>query len=73
MPRRAFTHHGGTVTESENGIDPIQDTLSQILVCRRARYGCTGAWSFELGQEETAQRIREDHEKNRCLYRHFPI
>jgi len=62
------------VIESENHTDPrLIDTLSQILVCRRARYGCTGAWSFELGKEDTAQRIREDHENNRCLYRHFPI
>jgi hypothetical protein len=53
--------------------DPVEMTLSQILVCRRARYGCTGAWSFELGHEDTAQKIRTDHETYRCLYRHLPI
>ena len=60
--------------ESENHADPTMiDTLSQILICRRAKYGCHGAWSYELGREDTAQKIRTDHETFRCLYRHLPI
>ena len=51
----------------------IDSSLSQILVCRRAKYGCHGAWSYELGREDTAQKIRTDHETFRCLYRHLPI
>ena len=59
--------------ESDDDVDLLGGSLSQILVCRRAKYGCHGAWSYELGREDTAQRIRTDHEQYRCLYRHFPI
>ena len=49
------------------------DTLSQILVCRRAKYGCTWVISYELGGAETAHRVRIDHEDNLCPFRHFKI
>lgn len=53
--------------------DTLSDTLSQIVVCRRAKYGCVWAWSYQMGGETTARRIRVDHEDNLCLFRHLPI
>lgn len=47
-------------------------TLTSILVCRRARYGCTATWSYQPGGEQIARRIRLDHEQYRCLFRHLP-
>ena len=71
-----YESHIATCPNSARGPMPADvdsSTFSSILVCRRARYGCTWTISYELGGGETAQRMRIDHEDNVCPFRHLPI
>lgn len=53
--------------------DPVEQTLTQLLACRRAPMGCTFLVQFDLGKEATARRIRNDHERHLCPFRHVPL
>jgi hypothetical protein len=50
--------------------DPrIEQTLTQILVCRNARFGCPTAFPYQLGEYESAKQARQLHESELCEYR----
>jgi len=47
----------------------VEQTLTELLVCRRAPRGCTWWVSFSVGQDWLAKRIRTDHEAHQCPLR----
>ena len=50
--------------------DPrIEQTVTQILVCRNARYGCQTAFPYQPGEHAEAKQARLLHERELCPYR----
>ena len=50
--------------------DPrIEQTMTQILVCRNAKYGCQVSFPYQPGEYAETEQARQLHEHEFCPYR----